>query len=175
GRVLERAQAPKSAWSTLVEYLLSCVLRESLVAPVPLKDRASWSVLPLQAETVLCGNDLTLPLLPELQRLFDDLEPLEGVFYGWRLGAVLAERRVPFVAPLFVRRLDEPDLGEARVPVDEELPQVNAGLLGMKWFPPEALRVAAAIIAGRFLGFGQATAVTAVASALLTALGVPLS
>jgi len=175
GRVLDRAPAPKSAWSTLVEYLLSCVLRESLVAPVPLKDRASWSVLPLPAETVLCGNDLTLPLLPELQRLFVGLEPLEGVFYGWPMVVVRDERRVPFVAPLFVRRLDEPDLDEATVPVAEELPQVNMGLLGMKWFPPEALRAAAAIIAGRLVGFGQATAVTAVADELLTALGVPLS
>jgi hypothetical protein len=175
-RVPERPTAPRSAWSTLVEYLLSAVLRESMVAPVPLKkDRARWSVLPLPAETVLSGNDLTVPLLPEVQRLFVDLEPLEGVFYGWPTVVVLNERREPFVAPLFVRRLDKPDLEHATVPVNEELPQVNMGLLGMKWFPPEALRAAAATIADRLVGFGQATAVTAVARGLLTALGVPLS
>jgi hypothetical protein len=173
--VLQPAPAPEPIWSTLVEYLLSCVLRESLVAPVPLMERARWSVLSLPAETVLCGNDLTLPLLPELQRLFVDLEPLEGVFYGWPIVVVLDERRVPFMAPLFVRRLDEPKLGATTVSVGEELPQVNMGLLGMKWFPPEALGAAAATVAGRLVGFGKATAVTAVARGLLSALGVPLS
>jgi hypothetical protein len=173
-RVLERDPAPKSAWSTLVEYLLSCVLRESLVAPVPLHDRANWSVLPLPAETVLCGNDLTLPLLPELQKLFVDLKPLEGVFYGWPTVVVLDGRNSPHVAPLFVRRLDEPRLDTATVPVDEELPRINMGLLGMKWFPQEALH-AAATVAGRLVGFGRVAAVTAMARGLLTALGVPIS
>ncbi|HEV2782700.1 MAG TPA: AAA domain-containing protein [Actinophytocola sp.] len=168
--------AARSEWSTLVEYLLSCVLRESLVAPVPLKDRGRWSVLPLPAETVLCGNDLTLPPLPELLRLFAGLEPLEGVFYGWPTVVVLdEERRVPFVAPLFVRRLDEPRPDGETVPVNEEPPRVNMGLLGMPWFPAEALRAAAATIAGGVVGFGQAAAVTSVASGLLTALGVPLA
>jgi hypothetical protein len=167
--------APRTPWSILVEYLLSCVLRESLVAPVPLADRTSWSVLPLPAETVLCGNDLNLPLLPELRKLFDDLKTLEGVFYGWPTVVVLDERRRPFVAPLFVRRLDEPAPSAETVSVNEELPQVNMGLLAMKWFPPEALGLAAATIAGQPLGFGRVTAVTSLATGLLTALGVPLT
>lgn len=164
----------RSAWSTLVDYLRSCVVQESLVAPVPLRDRDRWAVLPVPSETVLCGNSLTLPLLPQLQGLFVDLEPLEGVFYGWPTVVVLDDRRRPFVAPLFVRQLNEPNLRDLIVPVDEQLPQVNMGLLGMKWFPPEALASAAATIAGQALGFGQAAAIVATASRILTALGVPL-
>lgn len=55
------------------------------------------------------------------------------------------------------------------------LPQVNTGLLGMKWFPPESLASAAEAIAGQIVGFGQAATLVAVARRLLTALGVPLS
>jgi hypothetical protein len=57
-------------WPVLINYLLSCVQLEALVAPVPLRERERWTVLPLPAETVLCGNDVTLPLLEPLQVLF---------------------------------------------------------------------------------------------------------
>ncbi|MGH3972376.1 MAG: AAA domain-containing protein, partial [Pseudonocardiaceae bacterium] len=50
---------------------------------------------------------------------------------------------------------------------------VNMGLLGMKWFSPESLASAAAIIAGQAWGFGQATAVVDAAKRLLNALEVP--
>ncbi len=176
-----RAPAPvgaiRSDWSTLVEYMRLCVMKESLVAPVPLSARDSWAVLPVSAETVLCGNDLTLPLLSQLRALFADLEPLEAVFYGWPTVVVLDDRRRPFVAPLFVRQLDEP-LGEFTAPsvwVSDVLPQVNMGLLDMNWFSPELLASAAATIAGQALGFGQVATVVAAANRLLTALGVPLS
>lgn len=165
--------APSTPWSRLVEYLLTCVLRESLVGPVPLADRARWSVLPLPAETVLCGNDRVLALLPELRKLFEDLKDLEGVFYGWPTVVVLDERRRPFVAPLFIRRLDKPEPDAGSVAVSDELPQVNMGLLGMKWFPPEALRAATATVAGKALGFGRAADVVKVATGLLAALGLP--
>lgn len=166
----------QSAWSTLVEYLLSCVVKESLVAPVPLSERNRWAVLPATAETVLCGNDLTVPLLPQVQPLFADLERLEGVFYGWPTVVVLDERDRPFVAPLFLRQLNAPTLDEASaVTVAEPLPQVNVGLLSMKWFPPESLASAATTLAGQAVGFGLAEAVVSTANRLLTALGVPLS
>lgn len=163
----------RSNWSKLAEYLRSCVERESLVAPVPLKQRERWTVLPIGAETVLCGNDLTLPLLPDLRAMFADLEPLEGVFYGWPTMVVLDDRQRPFVAPLLVRRLEEPDVRNAVVPVEEMLPHVNAGLLGLEWFPPEVLTLAAETIAGRVLGFGDAGLLVRTATDLLTALGVP--
>jgi hypothetical protein len=87
-------------WPVLINYLLSCVQLESLVAPVPLRERERWTVLPLPAETVLCGNDLTLPLLEPLQALFASLEDMEGVFYGWPTVVIENERGQPFVAPL---------------------------------------------------------------------------
>ncbi|TDP96304.1 AAA domain-containing protein [Labedaea rhizosphaerae] len=165
----------RSEWSTLVDYLLSCVLKESLVAPVPLHQRSRWSVLPLSAESVLCGNDLLLPILPQLTELFADLEPLEGVFYGWPTVVVLDERRCPFIAPLFIRQLNAPDAELDGVPVDDQLPQLNAGLLDMKWFPAETLSAAMATVAGGLVGFGQAAAVSALARTVLSALGVPLT
>jgi len=174
GRTLPGTASRRSAWSTLVEYLRSCVERESLVAPIPLNQRERWSVLPVRAETVLCGNDLTLPLLPELRGLFTDLEPLEGVFYGWPTMVVLDDRQRPFVAPLFVRRLEGPDVRHPFVPVEEMLPHINGGLLGLEWFPPEVLTLAAETIAGRVLGFGDAGLLVRTATDLLTALGVPL-
>jgi hypothetical protein len=139
-------------WPALVNYLLSCVRLESLVAPVPLKDRERWTVLPLPAETVLCGNDLTLPLLEPLQALFAGLEDMEGVFYGWPTVVVENDRGKPFVAPLFVRGLDKPNLsGDANeiafVPVGEPLPQVNMGLLTTDWFSPELVASVAAALA----------------------------
>lgn len=169
------AESRSLDWSRLVEYLRSCVELESLLAPVPLNQRDLWAVLPVGAETVLCGNDLTLPLLPELQVLFKGLEPLEGVFYGWPTVVVLDDREEPFVAPLFVRQLKEPGVGDTMVSVEELLPRVNTGLLGMKWFSPEVLALAAAAIAEKAVGFGVASAVVGVAARLLTELGVPLS
>ncbi len=162
-------------WSRLVDYLRSCVEKESLLAPVPLNQRDLWTVLPVGAETVLCGNDLTLPLLPELQVLFKGLEQLEGVFYGWPTVVVLDDRQQPFVAPLFVRQLKVPGIGDSTVSVEDLLPRVNTGLLGMKWFSPEVLASAAAAIAGKAVGFGIASAVINIATHLLKELGVPLT
>jgi hypothetical protein len=138
--------APPVQWPVLVNYLLTCVQLEALVAPVPLRDRERWTVLPLPAETVLCGNDLTLPLLEPLQALFASLEDMEGVFYGWPTVVIENDRRQPFVAPLFVRGLDKPSLSvdaneQAFVPVGEPLPQVNMGLLTTEWFLPSLLHL----------------------------------
>jgi hypothetical protein len=162
----------RSDWSILVEYLLSCVLKESLAAPVPLAQRSTWAGLPGPAETVLCGNDSTVPLVPPLRDLFADLPPLQGVFYGWPTVIVLDERRRPFVAPLFLRQLGAPTPGAATVGVTELLPQVNTGLFGHPWFPPEAQAAAAAVLADGPVGFGRAAAVTDTAARLLTALGL---
>lgn len=166
--------AVRSLWTVLVEYSRSCVVRESLVAPVPLNDRSSWAVLPMSAESVLCGDDRTVPLTPEVDVLFAGLEPLEGVFYGWPTVVVLDDRNRPFVTPLFVRQLAEPDPSNATVPVDDLLPQVNMGLLGVEWFSVETLASAAATLAGATLGYGQAEMLARTASRLLTALGIPL-
>ena len=166
-------------WPALINYLLSCVQLEALVAPVPLRERERWTVLPLPAETVLCGNDLTLPLLEPLQALFADLEDMEGVFYGWPTVVIENDRRQPFVAPLFVRGLDKPSLSvdaneQAFVPVGEPLPQVNMGLLTTEWFSPELVAaVAAALVAQGLIGFGQPQAMMAMAHQLATILGLP--
>jgi hypothetical protein len=165
-------------WPVLVNYLLSCVQLESLVAPVPLNERERWTVLPLPAETVLCGNDLTLPLLEPLQALFGSLEDMEGVFYGWPTVVIENDRRQPFVAPLFLRVLDKPSLSidtneQAFVPVGEPLPQVNLGLLTTEWFSPELVAAAAAALAQGLIGFGQPQAMMAVAHQLATILGLP--
>jgi hypothetical protein len=166
-------------WPVLVNYLLSCVQLEALVAPVPLRERERWTVLPLPAETVLCGNDLTLPLLEPLQMLFASLEDMEGIFYGWPTVVIENDRRQPFVAPLFVRGLDEPSLSvdaneQAFVPVGEPLPQVNMGLLTTEWFSPELVAAAAAaLVAQGLIGFGQPQAMMAMAHQLATILGLP--
>jgi hypothetical protein len=165
-------------WPVLVDYLLSCVQLEALVAPVPLRERERWTVLPLPAETVLCGNDLTLPLLEPLQALFANLEDMEGIFYGWPTVVIENDRRQPFVAPLFVRGLDKPSLSldaneQAFVPVGERLPQVNMGLLTTEWFSPELVATAAAALAQGLIGFGQPQAMMAVAHQLVTILGLP--
>jgi hypothetical protein len=165
-------------WSTLVGYLLSCVQRESLVAPIPLNDRERWAVLPLSAETALCGNDLSLPLLEQLQELFADLNEMEGVFYGWPTVVVEDDRGRPFVAPLFVRELAKPNLGggvngDPFVPVSESLPQVNMGLLTTNWFSPELIASAAAVVAQTPVGFGLASAMVSVTQRLAAALGLP--
>jgi hypothetical protein len=148
------------------------------VAPVPLRERERWTVLPLPAETVLCGNDLTLPLLEPLQALFTGLEDMEGVFYGWPTVVIENDRRQPFVAPLFVRGLDKPSLSvdgnePAFVAVGEPLPQVNMGLLTTEWFSPELVASAAAVLAEGLIGFGQPQAMMAVAHQLVTILGLP--
>jgi AAA domain len=165
-------------WPVVVNYLLSCVQLESLVAPVPLHERERWTVLPLPAETVLCGNDLTLPLLEPLQALFTGLEDMEGVFYGWPTVVIENDRRQPFVAPLFVRGLNKPTLSadankQAFVPVGEPLPQVNMGLLTTEWFSPELVASAAAALAQGLIGFGQPQAMMAMAHQLVTILGLP--
>ena len=165
-------------WPVLVNYLLSCVQLESLVVPVPLHERERWTVLPLPAETVLCGNDLTLPLLEPLQALFANLEDMEGVFYGWPTVVIENDRRQPFVAPLFLRVLDKPSLSvdaneQAFVPVGEPLPQVNMGLLTTEWFSPELVAAAAAaLVAQGLIGFGQPQAMMALAHQLATILGL---
>jgi hypothetical protein len=165
-------------WPVLINYLLSCVQLEALVAPVPLRERERWMVLPLPAETVRCGNDLTLPLLEPLQALFASLEDMEGVFYGWPTVVIENDRRQPFVAPLFVRGLDKPSLSvdadePAFVPVGESLPQVNMGLLTAEWFSPELVASAAAALAQGLIGFGQPQAMMAMAHQLVTILGLP--
>lgn len=169
------AGGPASAgWSTLVRYLLLCVQQESLVAPVPLNERERWAVLPLRAETVLCGNDPGLPLFDELRRLTADLEEMEGVFYGWPTVVVEDDRGRPFVAPLFVRELGKPldgGVDEASVPVGESLPQVNMGLLTSKWFSPELIAAAAAEVA-EVVGFGLAPVMMALTQRLVAALGL---
>lgn len=91
----------RSEWSKLVEYLRSCVVQESLLEPVPLAHRQRWAALPITAETILCGNDVALPPLPEVTALFGSLEDLEAVFYGWPTVVVVDERERPHVAPLF--------------------------------------------------------------------------
>src|SRR6266545_904197 len=169
------AGGPASAgWSTLVRYLLLCVQQESLVAPVPLNERERWAVLPLRAETVLCGNDPGLPLFDELRRLTADLEEMEGVFYGWPTVVVEDDRGRLFVAPLFVRELGKPldgGVDEASVPVGESLPQVNMGLLTSKWFSPELIAAAAAEVA-EVVGFGLAPVMMALTQRLVAALGL---
>jgi hypothetical protein len=172
------ATALPMQWPVLVNYLLSCVQLESLVAPVPLHERERWTVLPLPAETVLCGNDLTLPLLEPLQALFAGLEDMEGVFNGWPTEVIEKDRRQQFVAPLFVRGLDKPTLSadaneQAFVPVGEPLPQVNMGLLTTEWFSPELVASAAATLAQGLIGFGQPQAMMAVAHQLAMILGLP--
>jgi AAA domain len=143
------------------------------VAPIPLNDRQRWAVLPLSAETVLCGNDLLLPPLDQLRRLYADLDEMEGVFYGWPTVVVEDDRGRPFVAPLFVRELDRPRNGAASVSVGESLPQVNMGLLTASWFSPELIASAAAVLAQGLVGFGLASAVVSVAKRLVAALGLP--
>ncbi len=170
--------APRShvrlEWSTLVGYLLSCVQRESLVAPIPLNDQERWAGLPLAAESVLCGNDLALPALEQLQELFTNLDDMEGVFYGWPTVVVEDDRGKPFVAPLFLRELAKPNLGAApSVPVSDPLPQVNMGLLTTSWFSPELIASAAAVIGQGLVGFGLASAMMSVAQRLVAALGLP--
>jgi hypothetical protein len=161
-------------WSTLVGYLLSCVQRESLVAPIPLNDRERWAVLPLAVESVLCGNDLTLPALEQLQELFANLDEMEGIFYGWPTVVVEDDRGKPFVAPLFLRELAKPSLGAApSVPVSDSLPHVNMGLLTTSWFSPELIASAAAVLGQGLLGFGLSSAMMSVAHRLVAALGLP--
>lgn len=157
----------RTEWSTLVEYLLSCVWQESLMEPVPLGHRQRWAALPIRAEAVLSGNDLELPALPEIAALFDDLEDLEGVFYGWPTIVAVDDRGHPHVAPLFVRQLDKPGK------VSELLPRVNMGLLTQQWFPHELLANAAKVIAREAIGFGLRKALTETARSLLHALGIP--
>jgi hypothetical protein len=172
------AGVERPSWSTLVRYLRSCVVRESLSEPVPLHDRRRWGVLPLRSETVLCGNETALPLLDQLGALFSDLKDMEGVFYGWPIVMVEDERNRPFVAPLFMRELGGPMLGVAPdggslVPVSDPLPQVNMGLLTINWFSPELVAAAADVLASGPVGFGRADSVAAAATRLAGALGLP--
>jgi hypothetical protein len=141
---------------------------------LPRKDR--WAPFPLGSETVLCGEDQRLPTPDSVTTLFDDLDVLEGVWYGWPTVVVRDKRNRPHIAPLFLRSLDapvSPPDGEPYIPVNNELPRVNTALLSSEWFGPDVLADAAEVIAGRLIGFGAAAAMTAVTEQLLAALGIP--
>lgn len=177
GRVpVARQEAAPSPWSKLVRYHRSCVVHESLTSPVQLQRKDRWAPFPLGSETVLCGEDQQLPAPDSVTRLFDDLDVLEGVWYGWPTVVVRDKRNQPHIAPLFLRSLDEPVTppeGEPYIPVSSELPRVNTALLSSEWFGPDVLADAAKVIAGELIGFGAAAAMTAVTKQLLAALGIP--
>jgi hypothetical protein len=162
----------RMAWPTLVRYLRACVLHESLGRPVPLDDRGRWLALPLPAESVLCGGDLELPPSDRLGRLFDGLDDLEGVFYGWPAVVVTDERDQGFVSALFLQELDRPGGGDSPVPVAAAPARVNAGLLAFDWFSAE-LVAAASALATEPPGFGRTAAPKALAERLAAALRLP--
>jgi AAA domain len=169
------ASADGMQWSRLVRYLRLCVERESALEPIRLNDRNRWKVLPLRQESVLCGSDPTVPLLPQIQELIADLGEMEAVFYGWPTVVVTDERDRPFVAPLFYRRLEPAGQAAGAIPLSELLPQVNMGLISSKWFSPDLVAAAVQNLAIGAAGFGQPAALTATALRLLTTLGIPLS
>ena len=162
-------------WSKLVRYLRLCVERESALEPIPLNERDRWRVLPLRQESVLCGSDPTVPLLPQIQELIADLDEMEAVFYGWPTVVVTDERHRPFVAPLFFRRLEPASQPAGAIPLADLLPQVNMGLISSTWFSPDLVAAAVKTLAVGAVGFGQPAALTATALAPLTALGLPVS
>jgi hypothetical protein len=162
-----------TSWSKLVRYLVSCVQRELVLEPIPLNDRDRWSILPLRQESVLCGNDLIVPLLSQIQKLVAGLEKMEAVFYGWPTVVVTDDRDRPFVAPLFFRQLDWTTPASGFIPLAERPPRVNMGLVASKWFSPELVASAADTLAGGPIGFGQAAAVTAAAARVLAGLALP--
>ncbi|MEU4525962.1 AAA domain-containing protein [Amycolatopsis sp. NPDC024027] len=151
-------------------------MHESLTAPVPLHRRDRWTPFPLSFETVLCGGATQLPAPAPVSKLFEDLAPLEGVFYGWPTLVVRDRRGRPHVASLFIRGLDEPESapgGPTAIPLNSELPHINTALLGPEWFDPELLGDVATVLADKVIGFGVATAMTDVTRRILTALGLP--
>lgn len=159
-------------WPTLVRYLKACVLHESLGRPVPMDDRGRWLVLPLPAESVLCGDDLELPPSERLGALFDGLDDLVGVFYGWPAVVVEDERSQRFVSALFLQELDRPSGGGSPVPVAAAPARVNAGLLAFDWFSAELVAAASALATGP-PGFGRAAGPRALAERLADALRLP--
>jgi hypothetical protein len=171
-RAGQHAGGGRPDWPTLVRYLRACVLHESLGRPVPLDDRGRWLVPPLAAESVLCGGDLELPPSARLGALFDGLDDLEGVFYGWPVVVVEDERNQRFVSALFLQELDRPADGGSPVPVAVAPPRVNAGLLAFDWFSAE-LVAAASALATEPPGFGRTAALKAFAERLAAALRLP--
>ncbi|MQA04456.1 MAG: AAA family ATPase [Streptosporangiales bacterium] len=163
---------PSRHWSTLVRYLTACVEWESLPDPVRQRDQHLWTPLDLWIESVLSGNDQLLPASPELTPLFEELGEFEAVYYGWPVVVVTDGGGVPYVAPLFLRQLDEP--GGAGVPLASVVPQINTKLLDRRWWRAENREAIEAAIPDAVLDFGKAVALTALAETLAAAFGFPV-
>ncbi|MDQ6901025.1 MAG: AAA family ATPase, partial [Candidatus Dormibacteraeota bacterium] len=106
--------------------------------------------------------------------MFEGLDDMEAVFYGWPSVVATDEHGGPVIAPLFLRALDKPTAGSVTtVSVSEVLPHVNLGLLTRDFFSSEVVAAAMATLGHAPIAFGRPDAVMAVAEQLTGALGLP--